>query len=117
MSSSESDSDDLFYYSGRKEIQKQCMQLFSMVTDNLVEKRLSESNDQSHIEIKTIFHSDEEEQIEVEKPKTSRTSKKRSCPKEEVTETRINASMLLAQFDQSIDKELKRQSSKRRTTE
>ena len=114
MDSSESDSDDLFFYSGRKNIQKQ------------FESRLSEISTPSTQEIKSIFNSDEEEEDFEPSSNQKRSSTKRNRTKAKKSEEddtplskegRFNPNQLLAAFDQSINKQLTLQQNQIHKTE
>lgn len=81
----------------------------------LVERRLSETKEKSKIETKSIFNSDEEDEEIRSKPVNTRSSVKRKKDEDssEVNEVKskeicFNASELLAQLDESINKEMKR---------
>ena len=114
MSSSDSDSDDLFYYSNRHKIQEQCKMNLTVKSYGLVERRLSESSVKESVEIKSIFVDDDEEEVNLADAGTSSSKGKRARDSQSGTpkskERRIDPTLVLAEFDKSINREM--QSSK-----
>ena len=112
MSSSESDSDDLFYYSNRHKIQEQCTMKIIVNSHGLVERRLSETNVKESLEIKSIFVDDDDDELNLQDSRTSPTRGKRNRSDQSSTpkakEIKIDPSQVLAEFDKSINMEVQK---------